>query len=147
MWTIPLRFPLKIFPWAISLSINILSTDRISAWFCDRLYFSYFAPESIPNRSLILSSWMKLIWVPMKFGLISILFPQSGKIWLIYKWTIFFCKKLFFDNVSFNFIVWALEFICSGWNRNNTKVIIVDWYCEIKFIIFIYNIKNTNITR
>ena len=83
----------------------MLSNVTISAWFGDRLYFSDIAPESIPNRSLILSSWMKLIWVPMKFGLISVLLPWIGKIGLIYKWTIFFCNMLFFDNISINFNV------------------------------------------
>ena len=40
------------------------------------MYFSYSTTEPKPNRSLILSSGVKLIWVPMKFGLISTFEPR-----------------------------------------------------------------------
>ena len=51
-WTIPLRFPLKNFPWAISHSREMLSKDRRSTGLDDRLHFSHNVTALNPKISL-----------------------------------------------------------------------------------------------
>ena len=48
----------------------------LSTGFYDWLYFPYNTTDSNPNRSMILSSSMKKIWVSMKFGLNPIIQPK-----------------------------------------------------------------------
>ena len=78
---IPLRFPLKIIPLAISVSMNILLNDIISTGLGGSLFSSYNVFALNLKKSLILSSNIKLI-----IGLcgeISIIYPKVEKFGLI----------------------------------------------------------------
>ena len=61
---IPVRFPLKFIPLAISVSINMLWNDIISTGLGDKLYSSYIVILLNPKRSLILSSGTNVIAGP-----------------------------------------------------------------------------------
>ena len=78
---IPIRFPLKILPLAIPVSMNIVLNDIISTGSGDNLYSSYNVLALNPKRSRILSSNIKLIIGPC--GEISIFDPSVEKFGLI----------------------------------------------------------------
>ena len=78
---IPLRFPLKIIPLAILVSMNILLNDIVSTGLGDRLYSSYIVVLSNPKRSRLLSSGTNIIVGPSVD--ISILEPSVEKFGLI----------------------------------------------------------------
>ena len=70
-----MNYSTSFFSKDLSLS-KILSNDKISTVLSDRLNFSHNVTASNPKKSLILSSGIKLIWLPKHFGLISLLLPN-----------------------------------------------------------------------
>ena len=70
LWIIPVRFPRKIIPLAISVPMKVLSNGIISTGLGDKLYFSYSEVLLNPRRSLIQSSGINDIadsslWISM----------------------------------------------------------------------------------
>ena len=83
-------------------------------------------------------SGRKLVLKPMKFGSISITLPKVAEVGIFdYNWIVFFCKKGFFSNNPFNFIIQPFEFIGSPENGNNVEINVIDWFCKYKLIIFV----------
>ena len=64
LWIFPLRFPLKIIPWAISHSIKNFSSDNISTGLGDKLFSSFIMILTYPSRSPIQSSGTNVITGP-----------------------------------------------------------------------------------
>ena len=95
LWISPNRLPLKINPWVILLSKKVLSNDHISTGLSDGLYSSNNVVEIRPKRSRILSSWTKLIWLPIKSDLISTLEHRVDKVGLIVNGYLVFFKETF----------------------------------------------------
>ena len=73
----PVRFASKIMPWAISVSMKILSNDRISKGLDDKLSSYHKIVSLNPRRFPLLSSNTKPVIGP--YGWISTILPNVLK--------------------------------------------------------------------
>ena len=71
MKTLPDRFPLKVIPWERSNLRKIFSNDKISTGYSDKMYSLYIIFGFNPKKSLLLSSKVKAVWIPIIYDEIS----------------------------------------------------------------------------
>ena len=73
---------------------------------------------------------------------------KCWKFWLDCEWIVWFGVMFFINNYPFNFFSQTFDFVCTSWYGNLCITIFIsNLFYEIKFYIFVCNIKNTNCTQ